>query len=82
MTLGTPGTVLYFYELCIDLVITGARKKDILSCQHKIELIIESSRQKIPPTHFLSFPLYNMEIISRLGEFKSAALETCRQVCI
>ncbi len=68
------------YDLCISLVITGARKKDVLSCRHKIELITESSRHKIPPTHFLSFPLYNMEIISRLEEFKNTALETCRQV--
>ncbi|XP_028401344.1 activating signal cointegrator 1 complex subunit 1-like isoform X2 [Dendronephthya gigantea] len=58
-------------------VITGSRKKDILSCRQKIELIIEWSRQKIPPTHFLSFPLYKKETISRLEDFKSAALETC-----
>ena len=74
--------LLVGYFICgiIILVITGARKKDVLSCQHKIELIVESSRQKIPPTHFLSFPLYNMEIISRLEEFKSTALEMCTQV--
>lgn len=72
--------VLYCFFLT---VITGARKKDVLSCRHKIELIMESSRQKIPPTHFLSFPLYNEEIIRRLDEFKSTALETCSQVlCI
>ena len=68
-------TVSAFY-----LVISGTRRKNVSSCRHKIELIIESSRQKIPPTHFLSFPLYNKEIIKNLEEFKSAVLETCRQV--
>ncbi|XP_015114161.1 activating signal cointegrator 1 complex subunit 1 [Diachasma alloeum] len=58
-----------------DLVtITGYTKGDVISCRQRIDLLIEFSRRKIPPTHFVSIPLKNDEIVQNYESFKDRIL--------
>ena len=71
--------VLFLHFLC-ESVITGPHKSGVLSASNRIEVIAESSRQKVPPTHFLSFPLYNDKLVERFQVFKQRVLQECGQV--
>ncbi|KAK3698545.1 hypothetical protein QZH41_014471 [Actinostola sp. cb2023] len=62
-----------------DIVITGPHKAGVLSARSRIVVIAESSRQKIPFTHFLSFPLYFDELAERTADFKNSVLEQLGQ---
>jgi activating signal cointegrator complex subunit 1 len=64
------------------LVITGPHRGGVLSARNQVELIAESSRQKCPFTHFLSFPLYFDELATKVGEFKDSVLQQFAQVGI
>lgn len=57
-----------------DIVITGYEKKGIRTARRRIDMIIESSRKKIKPTHFLSVPLNDGHIIMKFNEFKAHVL--------
>lgn len=54
-----------------SIVITGSSRECILSCRRKIDLLVESNRSKLRPTHFISIPLNtNIKIFDKFNEFK------------
>lgn len=60
-----------------DIVITGPNRSGVVGARSRIEVIAESSRQKIPFTHFLCFPLYNSDLERKMDEFKVKVLKDC-----
>ncbi|KAK2573292.1 Activating signal cointegrator 1 complex subunit 1 [Acropora cervicornis] len=60
-----------------DLVITGPQRSGVVGARSRIEVITESSRQKIPFTHFLSFPLHKNGMENKIDEFKVKVLKDC-----
>lgn len=60
-----------------DLVITGPQRSGVVGARSRIEVITESSRQKIPFTHFLSFPLNKSGMENKVDEFKVKVLKDC-----
>ncbi|EDO29881.1 predicted protein [Nematostella vectensis] len=58
-----------------DIVITGQSKAEVLSARHKVDIVVESSRHKVPFTHFLSFPLYFDQLEKKAKEFKQIVLQ-------
>ncbi|XP_068686940.1 activating signal cointegrator 1 complex subunit 1-like [Montipora foliosa] len=60
-----------------DLVITGPQRSGVVGARSRVEVITESSRQKIPFTHFLSFPLYKATLEKKIDEFKVRVLKDC-----
>ena len=51
-----------------------------MGARSRIEVIVESSRQKIPFTHFLCFPLYKSNLEKKVDEFKVRVLKDCFEV--
>lgn len=51
-----------------------------MGARSRIEIITESSRQKIPFTHFLSFPLNKSGMENKIDEFKVKVLKDCFEV--
>ena len=51
-----------------------------MGARSRIEVIVESSRQKIPFTHFLCFPLYKSSLAKKVDEFKVRVLKDCFEV--
>lgn len=60
-----------------DVVITGPNRSGVVGARSRIEVIVESSRQKIPFTHFLCFPLYKSNLAKKVDEFKVRVLKDC-----
>ena len=65
----------------IFVVIQGHDRKGVLSAKTRIDVLVESARQKQPFTHFLSFPFVDDGITERLEEFKSDVQLNCGGVC-
>lgn len=55
-------------------MIIGYDKRGIKIARRRIDLLIEASRKKIRPTHFLSIPLNDGHIIMKFNEFKTDVL--------
>ena len=53
-----------------------------MGARSRIEVIAESSRQKIPFTQFLCFPLYKSDLAKKMDEFKVKVLKDCFEVII
>ena len=51
-----------------------------MGARSRVEVITESSRQKIPFTHFLCFPLYKTNLEKKIDEFKVRVLKDCFEV--
>ena len=64
----------------VVLVITGESRSGVLGARSRMQVIAESYRQKIPFTHFLSFPLYKNDLVKKMEEFKTKVLEDCSEV--
>lgn len=60
-----------------DIVITGPQRSGVVGARSRIEVITESSKQKIAYTHFLSFPLYKSNLEKKIDEFKVKVLKDC-----
>lgn len=71
---------LCFAFVCLFSVITGPQRSGVVGARSRIEVITESSRQKIPFTHFLSFPLYKGGMENKIDEFKVKVLKDCFEV--
>jgi len=54
-----------------DIVISGYQKSDVSSCVRRIQLLVQSGRQKHCPTHFLSIPFTDANIQSNMKKFRS-----------
>ena len=61
-------------------MITGPQRSGVVGARSRIEVITESSRQKIPYTHFLSFPLYDSNLVKKIDQFKVRVLTDCFEV--
>ncbi|XP_033228166.1 activating signal cointegrator 1 complex subunit 1-like [Belonocnema kinseyi] len=57
-----------------DIIIIGADRRKILSARNRIDLLVETSRKKMPFTHFLSIPMNKDNIIRGFNQFKSEVL--------
>ena len=65
---------------CPIVVVTGHNRGGVVGARSRIEVIVESSRQKIPFTHFLCFPLYKSNLAKKVDEFKVRVLKDCFEV--
>ena len=63
-------------------VIAGHDKKGILSAKNRIEILVESGRQKQAFTHFLSIPIISKDVRHRFMDFKEDVLRFCDAVCL
>ena len=61
-------------------MITGPQRSGVVGARSRVEVITESSRQKIPFTHFLCFPLYKTNLEKKVDEFKVRVLKDCFEV--
>lgn len=61
-------------------VITGGVRRGVISAKTRIDLLVDSARQKHPFTHFLSIPLHGSTIRKKLEEFRTAVLAKCSEV--
>lgn len=72
--------LLIHFISCLIVVITGPNRSGVVGARSRIEVIVESSRQKIPFTHFLCFPLYKSNLAKKVDEFKVRVLKDCFEV--
>ena len=49
----------------------------MISAKTRIDLIVDSARNKEPFTHFLSIPFISDSLKGKFEEFKSDILQTC-----
>uniref|UniRef100_A0A0B7A270 K Homology domain-containing protein n=1 Tax=Arion vulgaris TaxID=1028688 RepID=A0A0B7A270_9EUPU len=59
------------------IVIDGHEKKGLISAKTRIDVIIDSARQREQFTHFLSIPVTSDEIILNFDDFKTKVLSKC-----
>ncbi|KAK0086430.1 hypothetical protein PV325_003207 [Microctonus aethiopoides] len=57
-----------------EIEIVGRSRASVISCRRRIDLLIESSRNKIRFTHFISIPLNTEIIMHNFENFKSGIL--------
>ncbi|KOC69171.1 Activating signal cointegrator 1 complex subunit 1 [Habropoda laboriosa] len=62
-----------------DIVILGTDHKGIVTARHRINLLMEATRKKLHPTHFLSIPLNKPEIIKEFNLFKTTVLNNSKK---
>ena len=74
--------IVSFAFICLFSVITGPQRSGVVGARSRIEVITESSRQKIPFTHFLSFPLNKSGMENKIDEFKVKVLKDCFEVTL
>ncbi|XP_076324235.1 activating signal cointegrator 1 complex subunit 1 [Tachypleus tridentatus] len=60
-----------------DIVIYGSHKRGVISARTRIELLVDSARQRTPFTHFLSLPLNQSCIQNGFLEFREDVLRHC-----
>ena len=61
-------------------MIQGRDKKGVISAKTRIDILVESGRQKIPFTHFLSLPIQHPLITESYDIFKNEVLASCSGV--
>lgn len=59
------------------IVINGHDKKGVISAKTRIDVIVDSARQREPFTHFLSIPLNGSKMQDSFAEFKTDVLREC-----
>lgn len=60
-----------------DVVILGQNADSVKMAKRRINMIIWSSRMRQRPTHFVSIPMNNLEIVNNFINFKQKVLEEC-----
>ncbi|KAK3094700.1 hypothetical protein FSP39_005155 [Pinctada imbricata] len=60
-----------------EIVIVGHDRKGVVSAKTRIDLLVDSARQKEPFTHFLSIPFNQNDMKDKFEEFKSDVLRLC-----
>ena len=63
-------------------VIRSSQRRGIISAKNRIDVMVESARQRTPFTHFISFPLNSKEIQDSFLEFKDDVLRECYGVSL
>ena len=61
-------------------VIVGKEKKGVTSARSRVQILVESARQKQPFTHFLSIPITSKDITKSFYTFKEEVLLSCEKV--
>ncbi|PVD18764.1 hypothetical protein C0Q70_21316 [Pomacea canaliculata] len=61
-----------------DIVIQGHEKKGVLSAKTRIEVLVDSARQRLPFTHFLSIPVQGEDVVEKFEDFKFQVIEDKR----
>lgn len=74
---------LGFLSIALALpVIQGHEKKGVLSAKTRIEVLVDSARQRLPFTHFLSIPVQGEDVVEKFEDFKFQIMEDKQRVCI
>lgn len=60
-----------------DIVITGGSRENVASARQRIEMIVLSSRQKQPPTHFFGVRIQTDQIKENYERFKVKCVDRC-----
>lgn len=72
---------LKFLSIALALpVIQGHEKKGVLSAKTRIEVLVDSARQRLPFTHFLSIPVQGEDVVEKFEDFKFQVIED-KRVC-
>ncbi|XP_076454067.1 activating signal cointegrator 1 complex subunit 1-like [Babylonia areolata] len=58
-----------------EIVIQGHDRKGVVSAKTRVDVLVDSARQKQPFTHFLSVPVQSEEIIEKFEDFKFAIMD-------
>jgi len=60
-----------------EITIQGHDKKGIISAKTRLDVIVDSARQRAQFTHFLSIPVNTEEIVSSFEDFRFEVLNKC-----
>ncbi|KAI8428016.1 hypothetical protein MSG28_002313 [Choristoneura fumiferana] len=60
-----------------DVTIFGSSASNVRAARRRLDMIVMSSRMKQKPTHFISIPMINAEIISNFTRFQESILRDC-----
>lgn len=60
-----------------DIVIQGHDRNGVISAKTRIDVLVDSGRQKSPFTHFLSIPFNAKHLQDSLSDFKNDVLREC-----
>ncbi|KAK7486498.1 hypothetical protein BaRGS_00022299 [Batillaria attramentaria] len=58
-----------------EIIIQGHERKGVISAKTRVEVMVDTARQRQPFTHFLSVPIRSEDVVERFEEFKFAVLE-------
>ncbi|KAJ8305691.1 LOW QUALITY PROTEIN: hypothetical protein KUTeg_016236 [Tegillarca granosa] len=64
------------------IIVAGHDKQGVISAKTRIEVIVDSARQREPFTHFLSFPVTSEAVKCAFTDFKSDVLRQCDSNCL
>lgn len=63
-------------------MIIGHDRKGVLSAKTRVEVLVDSARQKQQFTHFLSFPVIGENVKQGFSDFKADVLRECDGVSV
>jgi len=58
-----------------DVKILGDTERKVASARTQIAIIVAQRKDRMPPTHFISIPIYSKSICENLTKFKESVLE-------
>lgn len=58
-----------------EITIQGHERKGVVSAKTRVEVLVDSARQRQPFTHFLSIPIRSEEVMEKFEDFKFSVLE-------
>jgi len=60
-----------------DIIVSGTQRSGVVRCANRIDVMVISSRQKQPFTHFISLPVNSQVMQEAFLRFKEEVLESC-----
>ena len=69
-------------NFCSLPVIQGHEKKGVISAKTRIDVLVDSARQRQAFTHFLSIPVQSEEILEKFEDFKFLVIEDDTRVSV
>ncbi|KAL8595369.1 hypothetical protein ACOMHN_024068 [Nucella lapillus] len=58
-----------------EIVVQGRDKKGVVSAKTRVDMLVDSARQRQPFTHFLSVPVQSEDILDKFDDFKFTIME-------
>lgn len=52
--------------------VVGLSRDSVISCRHRLDMILSAARKKVRPTHFIGVPFKCEALLAKFQEFKSA----------